>query len=147
VGSQIAGVVVDLVGLEPGAMPDEVGPGVVQGLGLSLGLSVLCLVGFSIAIFSRYDLARERHTGVRAQLDARESVLGDVIESRRPFSGHRSSGGAGDGTRTRNRSPGWLRGAHPGPRGGAVGPACASRRAPRPGPDSANPPGSGRGLA
>jgi Na+/melibiose symporter-like transporter len=81
VGSQIAGLVVDFVGLEPGAMPDEVGPEVVQGLGLSLGLSVLCLVGLSIAIFSRYDLTRERYTGVRARLDARESGLGDAIES------------------------------------------------------------------
>lgn len=80
-GSRIAGVVVDLVGLEPGAMPDEVGPGVVKNLGLSLGLSVLCLVGLSNAIFSCYELTRERHTAVRAQLDARESVLEDVIES------------------------------------------------------------------
>jgi Na+/melibiose symporter-like transporter len=70
IGSQIAGLVVDLVGLEPGARPEEVGPEVVRGLGLSLGLSVLILVGLSIAIFSRYDLTRERHAQVRARLDA-----------------------------------------------------------------------------
>jgi Na+/melibiose symporter-like transporter len=70
VGSLIAGLVVDLVGLEPGAQPGEVSPDVVQGLGLALGLSVLLLVGLSIAVFSRYDLSRERHAELRARLDA-----------------------------------------------------------------------------
>jgi len=78
-GSQIAGLVVDFVGLEPGATPDQVGPEVVQGLGLALGLSVLCLVGLSIAVFSRYDLTRERHAEVRARLDARAAGLGSFL--------------------------------------------------------------------
>ncbi len=71
VGSQLAGFVVDFVGLETGATPDDVGPRVVRDLGLTLGFSILLLVGFSIAIFSRYDLTRGRHAAVRAALDDR----------------------------------------------------------------------------
>ena len=70
-GSQIAGVVVDLVGLVPGVRPAEVGPEVVRGLGLALALSIVLLVGLSLAVFSRYDLTRERHAAVRSALDAR----------------------------------------------------------------------------
>ena len=71
IGSQIAGFVVDFVGLVPGAKSEEVGPQVVRDLGLTLGFSILVLVGLSLAIFSRYALTRERHAVVRAELDAR----------------------------------------------------------------------------
>jgi GPH family glycoside/pentoside/hexuronide:cation symporter len=73
VGSQIAGFVVDFVGLQPGALPQDVGPEVVRDLGLTLGFSTLLLVGLSIAVFSRYDLTRERHAALRAELDAGEA--------------------------------------------------------------------------
>ncbi len=71
VGSQLAGFVVDFVGLVPGARPEEVGPQVVRDLGLTLGFSILVLVGLSVAAFSRYDLTRERHVAVRAALEPR----------------------------------------------------------------------------
>jgi Na+/melibiose symporter-like transporter len=73
VGSQIAGLVVDAVGLEPGARPEEVSPQVVRGLGLALGVSVVALVGLSLGFFARYDLDRERHARLRAELEHRGS--------------------------------------------------------------------------
>lgn len=70
VGSQVAGLLVDFVGLQPGARPEEVGPAVVRDLGLTLGISVLVLVGLSVGFFLRYDLTRERHAEVRAALES-----------------------------------------------------------------------------
>jgi Na+/melibiose symporter-like transporter len=69
IGSQIAGFVVDAVGLKPHQAPEAVGPDVVTGLGLTLGLSILLLCGASIAFFSRYRISRERHSEIRAALD------------------------------------------------------------------------------
>jgi Na+/melibiose symporter-like transporter len=70
VGSQIAGFVVDAVGLKPNQAPETVGPEVVQGLGYTLGLSILFLCGISLAFFSRYRLSRERHAEIQQALDA-----------------------------------------------------------------------------
>jgi Na+/melibiose symporter-like transporter len=72
VGSQIAGFCIDWVGLAPNAAPDQVGPEVVRGLGLTFGVSILALCGLSLAFFTRYRLTRERHAEVRAALAARE---------------------------------------------------------------------------
>jgi len=71
VGSLIAGVVVDAVGLVQNADPAEVGARVVTGLGLAMGVSILLLCGLSFAFFARYDLDRERHADIRAALTAR----------------------------------------------------------------------------
>lgn len=70
VGSLIAGVVVDAVGLVQGADPAAVGSRVVTGLGLTQGIATLGLCGLSLALFSRYDLDRERHAHIRAALAA-----------------------------------------------------------------------------
>ena len=70
VGSLIAGLVVDAVGLQPKQAPETVGPEVIQGLGYTLGLSILLLCGISLAFFSRYSLSRERHAEIKAALDA-----------------------------------------------------------------------------
>jgi len=70
VGSLIAGFVVDAVGLLPNQAPESVGPRVVEGLGYTLGLSILLLCGASLAFFSRYRLSRQRHAEIQAQLDA-----------------------------------------------------------------------------
>jgi Na+/melibiose symporter-like transporter len=75
-GGVIAGVVVDAVGLVPGAAPDEVGPEVVRGLGITLGSAVLLLCGLSLAFFARYGLTREVHARVHAALRAREAEEG-----------------------------------------------------------------------
>ena len=71
VGSLIAGFVVDAVGLQPNQAPETVGPAVTQGLGYTLGLSILLLCGISLAFFSRYRLSRKRHAEIQAALDAR----------------------------------------------------------------------------
>lgn len=64
----------DAVGLEPQQRPETVSPEVVRQLGLTLGLSILVLVGLSAAVFARYDLSRSRHAAIRAALDAREAA-------------------------------------------------------------------------
>jgi Na+/melibiose symporter-like transporter len=71
VGSMIAGFVVDGVGLQPGAAPEDVPAAVSTALGATLGVSILVLCGASLAVFSRYTLTRERHAELRAELDAR----------------------------------------------------------------------------
>jgi Na+/melibiose symporter-like transporter len=60
VGSLIAGLVFDFVGLKKGMSVEDAPITVVRDLGLTLGLSVLVMVGLSLMIFSRYDLTRER---------------------------------------------------------------------------------------
>jgi GPH family glycoside/pentoside/hexuronide:cation symporter len=73
VGSLIAGLVVDGVGLEMGMTPDEVTPAMQNHLGLALGLSMSVLVGLGIAFFSRYPLTHASYLRIRAGLDAREA--------------------------------------------------------------------------
>jgi hypothetical protein len=46
---------------------------VVRDLGLTLCLSLLVMVGLSLAIFSRYDLTRGRCGEIREGLDARDA--------------------------------------------------------------------------
>jgi Na+/melibiose symporter-like transporter len=74
VGGLIAGVVVQAVGLQPNQAPETAGPEIVQGLGLTLGLSLLLLCGLSLGFFSRYRITREHHAATRAALDARETT-------------------------------------------------------------------------
>jgi GPH family glycoside/pentoside/hexuronide:cation symporter len=84
IGSQIAGVIIDLVGLRPGALPDEVGHEVVRGLGLALGLSILLMMGLAAVVFSRYDLTRARHEAIRAQLESRAGAAPRPGEALQP---------------------------------------------------------------
>jgi Na+/melibiose symporter-like transporter len=42
-------------------------------LGLITGGVILVLVGLSAAIFSRYDLTRERHADIQRQLESRST--------------------------------------------------------------------------
>ena len=73
VGSQIAGVIFDAVGLEKGMEVAEAPATVVRDLGMTLGLSVLILIGLSLLFFARFDLSRDRCTRMRAELDARQA--------------------------------------------------------------------------
>ncbi len=75
VGSLITGWVVDFVGLQPGATPEDVGPEMVKNLGLTAGISVLILVGLSMVIISTYNITREKHALIRAELSKREQAL------------------------------------------------------------------------
>jgi GPH family glycoside/pentoside/hexuronide:cation symporter len=74
VGSLIAGIVFDFVGLKSGMDAADAPATVVRDLGLTLGCSVLFLVGASLVIFARYDLTRDRVAELRAELDARPSM-------------------------------------------------------------------------
>lgn len=71
VGSLLAGLAVDAVGLVQGADPAGVGTRVVHGLGYTYALSVLLLCGLSLAFFSRYRLDRARHAEIQSALSAR----------------------------------------------------------------------------
>lgn len=68
VGAQVAGLVLDLVGLVPGSDPDSVPGDVVRNLGLVLGVTVIAVVGLSMWIYLRYDLTQARLAAVREQL-------------------------------------------------------------------------------
>jgi Na+/melibiose symporter-like transporter len=71
VGAMIAGFVVQAIGLLPNQAAEEVGPNVVQGLGVTLVVAILVLCGGSILVFSRYKLTRERHAEIQHALAAR----------------------------------------------------------------------------
>ncbi|MCH7708802.1 MAG: MFS transporter [Myxococcales bacterium] len=73
VGSQIAGFIFDAVGLEKGMEVADAPATVVRDLGLTLGLSVLILMGLSLMFFARFDLTRDRCEQMRAELDARHA--------------------------------------------------------------------------
>jgi Na+/melibiose symporter-like transporter len=81
VGSLIAGLVFDFVGLEKGMAMDAAPVTVVRDLGLTLGTSILLLVGASLVIFARYDLTRERCRELRKALDSRRGVESSGGES------------------------------------------------------------------
>ncbi len=70
VGSLIAGLVFDAVGLTRGMAVEEAPSTVVRDLGLTLGSSMILLVGSSLLIFARYDLSRERVGELRRTLEA-----------------------------------------------------------------------------
>lgn len=72
VGSQIAGVIFDAVGLEKGMEVADAPATVVRDLGMTLGFSVLILIGLSLMLFARFDLSRDRCARMRAELDARQ---------------------------------------------------------------------------
>ena len=74
VGSLIAGLVFDFVGLEKGMSAEQAPLTVVRDLGLTLGLSVLLLVGLSLVLFGRYDLTRERCEEVQELLAERRDT-------------------------------------------------------------------------
>jgi GPH family glycoside/pentoside/hexuronide:cation symporter len=68
-GIVIAGVAYDFVGLHHGLDPAEAPPEISQMLGVISGGIIFTLVGLSFVIFTRYDLTRARHAGIRARLD------------------------------------------------------------------------------
>ena len=69
VGSLVAGLVFDFVGLERGMAVADAPATIVRDLGLTLVSSILLLVGASLLIFARYDLTRERCGELRRILD------------------------------------------------------------------------------
>lgn len=72
-GGLIAGAVYSAVGLLPQQAPETVGADVVAALGSTLAISILALCGGSLLFFSRYQLTRERHAEIQAQLALRSA--------------------------------------------------------------------------
>ncbi len=73
-GAQIAGVIVDLVGLAGIHDIAGVTPEMRLRLGLAMTLSVLVLIGLSWFAFRQYDLTRARVAEIHAQLEARRNA-------------------------------------------------------------------------
>ena len=73
-GAQVAGVIVDLVGLAGIHDIAGVTPEMRLRLGLAMTLSVLVLIGLSWFAFRRYDLSRARMAEIHAQLAARSGA-------------------------------------------------------------------------
>jgi Na+/melibiose symporter-like transporter len=69
VGALLAGLVFDAVGLTRGMTVGDAPATVVRDLGLTVGFTVLVLVGASVMIFARYDITRARARELRRQLD------------------------------------------------------------------------------
>lgn len=75
-GAQIAGILLDLSGLDIGADPDEVPLEVSQRLGWILSITVVILIGTSMIIYRRYRLDSARHAEIRAALADRAAAAG-----------------------------------------------------------------------
>lgn len=70
-GAQLAGILLDLAGLQAKADPAEVGADVVQRLGLVLGGTVVVLTGGAMWIYRGYHLGAVEHQALREALAAR----------------------------------------------------------------------------
>jgi Na+/melibiose symporter-like transporter len=68
VGVQLSGVLLDLVGLVPGTAPEEVTASISRNLGLAYVFAVVLIIGAGLLVISRFDLSRERHGEIQAQL-------------------------------------------------------------------------------
>ncbi len=68
-GTLLAGVAIDWVGLDPNADPSFVPGAVVQGLGIVYGPCVLILILVPVALLWGYDIDRERHRAIRREID------------------------------------------------------------------------------
>ena len=75
-GTLLAGVAIDLVGLVPGSDPATVSPLVVESLGWVYGPFTMLLIGVPIALLWRYDITEERHAEIRREIEARKAEPG-----------------------------------------------------------------------
>ena len=75
-GTVLAGIAIDAVGLDPQADPAQVPAAVVDGLGIVYGPCVLALMLVPIALIWGYDIDRRRHEQIRAELAARRDERG-----------------------------------------------------------------------
>lgn len=71
IGSLFAGPIVDLAGFEKGMDVDSVPLEVGRRLALIDGLTIALVIAVATLLFTRYNLDRNRHREIRAQLDAR----------------------------------------------------------------------------
>jgi Na+/melibiose symporter-like transporter len=81
VGNLIAGGVVDVIGLPPGAKPGEVAPEVLTNFGLAYLFIALLLV-VSIWVFLPYSLDSKRHGAIVEQLRSRRNASAGAVSPR-----------------------------------------------------------------
>ncbi len=75
-GTLLAGIAIDLVGLDPNAEPATVPASVIDGLGIVYGPCVLAMILIPIALLWGYDIDRKRHEAIRREIaEARASQL------------------------------------------------------------------------
>jgi GPH family glycoside/pentoside/hexuronide:cation symporter len=74
VGAAMGGILYDFVGLTKGVSPSDAPADAGPQLGLASGLLIAILVGAGTLYFRHYDLSRERHGAIRAELDARAAA-------------------------------------------------------------------------
>lgn len=73
VGIVIAGLALDLLGLESSATPETVPAGVVQGLGIVFGPATLLILLVPIGLLLGYDITRARHAQIRNEIEAADT--------------------------------------------------------------------------
>ena len=71
IGAVFGGILYEFVGLTKGVAPVDAPANAGTQLGLASGLLIAVLVGAGTLYLRRYDLSRERHATIRAELDAR----------------------------------------------------------------------------
>jgi GPH family glycoside/pentoside/hexuronide:cation symporter len=71
IGAAVGGIVYEAVGLTKGVAPVDAPVSAGTQLGLTSGLLVAVLVGAGTLYLRHYDLSRERHAGIRRELDVR----------------------------------------------------------------------------
>ncbi len=72
-GAQVAGWIIDGVGLVPGSDPATISPELIRSLGLTQAAVLTGIIGFSILLFARYRLTRERVAEIQRDLTARRT--------------------------------------------------------------------------
>jgi Na+/melibiose symporter-like transporter len=70
VGIVLAGLALELLGLESSATPENVPAGVVQGLGILFGPATFGILFVPIALLLGYNITRARHAEIRQALEA-----------------------------------------------------------------------------
>ena len=73
IGLLVSGTVLSLLKIPKTAVVESIDPGIIWNFGLIVGVLIPSGVFFALWLLTRYDLTKERHAEIRAQLDARSS--------------------------------------------------------------------------
>jgi len=73
-GHQLAGILLDVIGLPPTAQPGELSPSIIADLGWSYGISVLAISAFATWAVGRYGLDRKRVSEIQRALGDRSGA-------------------------------------------------------------------------
>ena len=83
-GQLAGGIVIDLVGLDPGAAPGTLNPDVVWNLGFIVGPGLSASFLIPLVLLSRISLSRQRHVELHRLLDERRSQAATAAPSAHP---------------------------------------------------------------